>query len=154
VAWSAADPADNAMGFLAPLEVDGVTIAGLALRGVCYQHRPDEAVMLQMEAATPGLRTRVPLVRLDWRPATGGHKNPQRGLDLHAKKFIAGSHLHPFELNWILATEVMRTGNLPFATAVNPDPGTFEEVLDLVGNMFRISNIRLIETPSWSRRLL
>jgi hypothetical protein len=142
------------MAFLTPLEVDGVTIAGLALRGVCYQHRPDEAVMLQMEAAMPGLRTRVPLVRLDWRPATGGHKNPRRGPDLHAKRFITGSHLHPFELNWLFAAEVMRTGNLPFATAVSPDPNDFAEVLDLVGSVFRISNISLIETPSWSRKLL
>jgi hypothetical protein len=142
------------MGFLAPLEVDGVTIAGLALRGVCYEHRPDEAVTLQVEAAMAGLRTRVPLMRLDWRPPTGGHKNPRRGPDLHIGRYIIGSHIHPFELNWLASAEVMRTGNLPFATAVKPDPDTFPEVLDLAGSMFRISNIKLIEAPSWSRRLL
>jgi hypothetical protein len=131
--WSAPDPTDNQMGFVAPLEIAGVAVAGLALRGSCYLHRPDEAVTFQLEAATPGLRTRIPLMRLDWRPATRGHKNPRRGPASHTGKFIVGSHLHTFQLNWLANNEVMRTGNLPFAEPLNPDPGTFEEALDLGG---------------------
>lgn len=48
----------------------------------------------------------------------------------------------------------MRTGNLPFAIAVTPDPDKFKDALDLAGSLLRIGNIRLVETPSWSRRLL
>jgi hypothetical protein len=142
------------MTFLTPLEVDGVTVAGLALRGVCYQRFPDQAVTLQLEAAMPGLRTRVPLARLDWRPLNRGHKNPRRGANMYAGQLIDGTYLHPFDLNWIAATEAMRTGNLPFSRPVLNDPSTFEEALDIAGKEFRINNIEMIETPKWSARLL
>jgi hypothetical protein len=154
VSWSAADPDDGAMTFLAPLEADGVTIAGLSLRGVCYQREPDRAVTLQLEAAMPRLRTRVPLARLDWRPLNGGHRNPRRGMPSHAGRFLQGTHMHPFDLNWVAANEAMRGGNLPFARSVADDPPTFEEALDMAGIEFRINDIRLIEVPLWSARLL
>jgi hypothetical protein len=154
VSWSGADSNDGAMTFLAPLEVDGVTVAGLSLRGVCYQRYPDRAVMLQLEAAMPGLRTRVPLARLDWRPLNGGHRNPRGGAAPHAGRLLQGTHMHSFDLNWVAANEAMRAGNLPFARPVEDEPPTFEEALDMAGKEFRINDIRLVETPLWSARLL
>ncbi len=152
--WTPADPEDGYSEFVAPLEIAGVTIQGLSLRGGCYAHLPGEAMMFQLEIGHASVRTRIPLMRLDWRPLTASHKNPRKGSAAHAGRQIFGSHLHTFDLNWVEENGAMRAGNLPFAIEVSPDPRGFAEILDFVQKHFRISKVELIPEPNWSPRLL
>jgi hypothetical protein len=42
----------NYLTFVGALEIDGVSIAGLRLRGTVFRDLPDEAVMFQLEYGT------------------------------------------------------------------------------------------------------
>jgi hypothetical protein len=147
VEWSSpADPEDGHVAFLVPLEIDGVTIAEFALRGGAYEQHADKAVMFQLEIGSLGVRTRTPLVRLDWRPLNPIHKNPDKVL-------ISGSHVHRFEANWLESEQRMRTGNLPVAEKI-AEIHTFTELLDFAKILFRINNIEQIPVPEWSPKLI
>ena len=63
------------MSFSVPIDIGGVTIGYFGLRGGCYADHPDRAVTLQLEVGSAAARTRIPLVRLDWRPLQETHKN-------------------------------------------------------------------------------
>lgn len=142
------------MGFLMSLAIDGATVEGLMLRGGCYEHILGGAITLQLEVALGGQRTRVPVARIDWRPANPGHKNPRTGPAPHAGRFIGSSHFHPFELNWVEQESWMRAGNLPFAVEISPDPETFREILDFAGSALRIKDMDQIGAPKWPARLV
>lgn len=147
VQWSS-PPAveDGVIQFLVPLEIGELTIAGFALRGVAYAYLPDEAVTLQMEISQNGARTRIPLARLDWKPRSAFHQNPD-------KSRFAGTHIHPFDLNWLEVEQRMRTGNLPFAQKI-VQIHTFNDMLDYAKAAFRIKDVDKIPMPEWSRQLL
>jgi hypothetical protein len=147
VEWSSPlAPEDGAITFLVPLEIDGVTIAGFALRGKAYGHLPDEAVSLQIEIGHDGLRRRTPLVRIDWRPRSPFHQNSD-------KKRFGGSHEHLFEDNWLEGEHRMRTGNLPEARKI-AEIHAFKELLDYAMILFRINDINKVPEPEWSSKLL
>jgi hypothetical protein len=153
VGWSNADT-DGVMQFSTPLAIDGLTFRGLELRGRCYAHHPDRSVMFQVEVAPPGKRSRIPLVRLEWRPLAEPHRNPPGGDPELSRRLIFGSHFHPFELNWVGANDAMRSGNLPFAKPLENDPGNFAELIDTAGVLLRINHLDQIQAPSWMERLL
>ncbi|MCB8875750.1 hypothetical protein [Acidisoma silvae] len=147
VEWSLpSNPESGTIGFLAPLAIEGVTIAEFALRGRAYAHQPNEAITLQVEVGVSNSRTREALVRLDWRPLSPIHKNPD-------KRQIYGTHIHPFALNWSETELRMLTNNLPWAT-VSEDPVDFLGPLKLGKKLFKISDIEKIPEPPWSRQLL
>lgn len=152
--WSGPDQGDGHMVFVVAVAIRDSVVEGPMLRGGCYVHRPEDAMMFQLEYAPLAGRRRLPLARLDWRPANPGHKNPRTGAAPHAGRFIESSHLHPFELNWLGAEGRMRAGNLPFAVPMSPDPRTFRELLDFAGSAFRLSGMDLIEPPKWPSRLV
>lgn len=147
IEWSSPpDPDDGGIGFLVPLELRGVVVAELALRGAAYGHIADSAVTLQLEVGMLGKRTRIPLVRIDWKPKNDGHKNPDR-------RILTGTHAHKFHPNWLEADQRMRTGNLPWAEKPH-DINTFSDLLDYAKILFRISNIDNIPVPEWSLKLI
>ena len=142
------------MGLVLPLDVEGVTLAGLWLRASALVGFPDEAVLFQLEYGRPGMRSRTPLMRLEWRPLSRPHRNPLGGPAAHAGLLIPGTHLHPSELNWVPANQAMRSGNLPFALAVEPDFNRFEECVDWVGRRFNTLDLTRLARPGWQARLL
>nr|WP_299914100.1 hypothetical protein [Sphingomonas bacterium] len=142
------------MEFLAPLDIEGVTIAELALRGIAYDQRPNADVMLQLETGIPGNRTRIPLARIDWKPLSPFHKNGFKGPVELRGLLITGTHAHPFEPNWIDDLQRMRAGNLPVAIKIVEPVQAFSEMLDYAKNLFRISDITDIAEPEWSPKLL
>jgi hypothetical protein len=141
------------MEFLAPLDIDGVTVAELALRGIVWNPRPDQDLMLQLETGIPGARSRTPLVRLDWKPLSPFHRN-LKGPPGLKRLIIIGTHEHPFEANWLDDMQRMRTGNLPIAQQISVPLQTFSDVLDYAKILFRISDIRSIPVPPWAPKLL
>lgn len=147
VEWSRPDNSDGTTDFLVPLDIGGVTIEGLFLRGRANEFSPDRDVMFQLELASTSSRTRIPLLRIDWFPRAAGHKNPD-------KNMIYGSHLHPFVANWQEGSQQMAKGNLPWAEQVGPSVDSFGKLLDLMARKFRISNKEAIPVPGWSPKLL
>ena len=147
VEWSSpADLEDGHIQFLVPLEIEGITIAEFSLRGGAYEQHVDKALMFQLEIGSPGVRTRTPLIRIDWQPLNPIHKNPD-------KVIISGSHVHPFEANWLESDQRMRTGNLPVAEKMS-EIHTFTDLLDFAKILFRINNIDDIPVPEWSPKLI
>jgi hypothetical protein len=154
VTWSAPDPKDGRLQFLVPLDIDGVTVAELALRGVAYETRQDADVMLQLETGIAGVRTRVPLARLDWLPLSPIHRNPFRGPPEMQGRLISGSHAHLFEHNWLEAEQRMMRGNLPVAEAMPANCNTFAGMVAYAERVLRIGGLDGLPEPPWAPRLL
>ena len=154
VGWSAPDGHQGYRSFTIPLDIGGVTIGYFGLRGGCYSDAPERAVMLQLEVGSPSARTRVPLARIDWKPMQQTHKNPVKGRAIGSSLFITGSHAHPFHLNWIDDHQRMRSGNLPFAEPLHPDPIDFVALLAFARTFFRINGINRLPTPEWAPKML
>lgn len=149
--WSKPKP-NGLMSFVADLEIDGVSYENLHLRGTCIEHLPEREVMFQLEVSSANERTRLPLMRIDWNPASGGHGHSQKNTAIPANirgTFIPGSHFHPFAPNWLEDEQRMRESNLPIAVAISDSLQQFSDVLDFVKKTFRISDVSSIQTPEW-----
>lgn len=142
------------MGLFVPLNIGGVTVGLFGLRGGCYVQHADKAIMLQLEMGIAGVRRRIPLVRLDWRPLSDRHKNPRKGPAEHRSRVLFGSHHHTFDLNWLEAEQRMREHNLPFAVPLENEPASFAEMLDLARVLFRINDIDRLPLPEWTLKLI
>ena len=131
----------------ASLEIDGVTIPGLELRGGACQSLPDRALRMQIQYQPPrGPCTH--LSRSEWRPL-GVHTNRAVGPPELQMLRISETHIHKFEDNWLPNEGRMRVGDLPVARPIRPDLQTFEDFLVFVGKEFRISDIQRVERPNW-----
>lgn len=130
-----------------PLDIDGVTVEGLELRGGCIQDSPDRAVGLHLQYH-PAKRPCTPLARAEWRPL-GAHTNPNYGPRSLRLLRIEGSHLHSFDLNWLEGDGRMRAGNLPLAQPLDPDAANLDAFLAFVGKEFRIMGLDQMEPPAW-----
>ena len=151
--WGEPDEDDRKMQFTAPLDIGGVTIEHFWLRGRCVEDQPDREVSFQLEVGKEGIRTRTPLMRVDWRPLSGGHGNAD-GPDELADTIITGCHFHAFELNWLETEQRMRATNLPVARQIIEPLQTFKDVLDFVKIHFRINGLEKITQPEWVEELL
>ena len=130
-----------------PIDVDQVTVEGLELRGGAGQTLPDRAVRFQLQLHPARARC-IPLCRIEWRPISP-HTNPNSGPEHLRLLRIDGSHIHGFEINFLEADSRMRRRNLPIAEPLNPDPQSFDDLLDVVAKAFRISGMEKIEAPPW-----
>lgn len=137
---------------VAALDIDGVTVEGLVLRGTALKDCPDEAVMFQLEFKHDPKRPDRAIDRVDWRPLHS-HNNRGKGPNEHRYKLISGTHRHAFDLNWLKGEERMRKMNLPIAQPVNPDLVTYDNLIEFVRKCFRISPIEF-PIPPWEADLL
>jgi hypothetical protein len=148
VSWTAPDET-SFVRFSAPLEIDGVTEAGLTLTGGAYLDYPDRNVTFELAVfGAAGVR-RVRLIRLDWRSLRGGHSNPRNCPDKWRGQRVPATHLHCFDLNWVESEQRMRRGKLPCAKPLDSKPQSFEELKESVGIHFRIKNIAIVPRPEW-----
>lgn len=131
----------------AALDVDGVTVEGLELRGGAGQALPDRAVRFQLQYH-PARGPCVPLCRVEWRPLAP-HTNPNKGPEHLRLLKVDGTHIHGFENNYLEGEGRMISGNLPLAEVLNPDPKSFQELLDVAGKLLRINGMEQIEPPPW-----
>lgn len=134
------------------LEIDGVTIEGLALRGSAIKNLPNEAVTFQLECVHDPARRDLPIDRVDWRPLNP-HNNRGKGPEEWQFVEISGSHHHKFGLNWLPDETRMLQRNLPIAIPLVPDPASFEDLIEFVRDCFRINSLE-IPIPPWEANLL
>lgn len=153
--WVRSDSDKHGLTLLAELEIEGVSYEKFNFRGTCLDNQPEREVLFQLEIGKPGIRTKIPLMRVDWNPLSGGHKNPKMGVPKkHRRKIIPGSHFHSFELNYLVDEERMREGNLPLAYGIEQPLQSFADLLDFVSKEFRINGIDRIMMPEWVENLL
>jgi hypothetical protein len=132
-----------------PLDIEGVTVAGLHLRMRAIKIYADEGVRAQLEyRAVRGKNE--PICRIEWRPAKA-HNNKGKGKGPSELRFklIKGSHIHPFELNWGQDLMATKKGLLPIALPKQQALDSYEEFLVYSGRELRIENMHLIPKPPW-----
>ena len=128
------------------LDIDGVTVPGLELRGTAGQTLPDRSVSFHLQHHPPREEC-VHLARVDWRPL-GSHTNPESGPRKLRLLRVEGSHIHGFDNNWLADSERLRM-SIPVAELLDPDPASFEELVARVGKEFRIRGLDRLERPNW-----
>lgn len=142
--------ANGEMSFVADLEIGGVSYQNLHLRGTCIEHLPEKEVTFQLEVSSANARARLPLMRVDWNPTSGGHRNSRKDLpDPYRGTFIPGSHFHPFDPNWLDGEQRMRETNLPVAIAISESLQHFSSLVRFVEKTFGFSDLSAIQTPEW-----
>jgi len=127
------------------LDIDGVTIEGLELKGGASQSLPDRAVRFHLQYA-PSNKPCIGLARAEWRP-TKTHTN--RNFEPLPFARISASHIHRFEHNWMPELQKMRKGDLPVAVPIKPDPRSYLEFVEFVAKEFRIGGLESVGRPSW-----
>lgn len=152
--WSPPEPETGYSWFDAPLEIGGVTEAGLFLHAGCYWNRPEIHVSFELRIGKTATTPHLPLERLDWRSLQGGHTNRRIGSSEWAGRRVSSTHLHAFELNWVASEGRMRRSALPLAMEIPEQLQSFEDLRTFVGIRFRISNINLVTRPKWEHILL
>jgi hypothetical protein len=139
----------------APLEIDGVVVEGLTLRGRTRKPLQDRELIFQLEYRHSQI-IGGPVSRIEWRPLNP-HSNKGIG-PKHLQHAIQDcSHLHPFDLNWERSQEAVLRGDLPIAVPLTehwPEPENFRAFLAVVGKAFRIRNIQIVTPPPWQPTML
>lgn len=150
VQWTAPNESDGYSRLYIPLDIDGVTEAGLVLTAGAYSKYPDIHVTFELSVTGVDGARRIRLIRLDWKSLTGGHTN-QRGKCIGAWDGVRvpETHLHCFEMNWIESEGRMKRGKLPCARAIEEELQTFENLRTFVGTHLRIKNIDIVPRPDW-----
>lgn len=148
--WSEQDL--EGLTIVSPLQIGDVVVEGLLFRATAKKRLPDEMLTFQLEFHPPS-EIGGPLCRLEWRPLAG-HNNRGRGPKEWLHKQIAGCHYHTFDLNQRYAAKDMAKGILPIAIPLENSPEDFDQLLVLVKEEFRISNIEWLEAPPWSPTLV
>ena len=133
--------------FEAPLEVDGMSLAGARVRGTVRPGVAQPAVMLQLELISSSNRVGG-LDRLDWHPIHV-HDNQGKG-PLHLR-FVKQnySHHHQFELNWLETEQRLRAGNLPIAIPFEHPLSSINQVFEFAEQYFKISGLGRHQMPEW-----
>jgi hypothetical protein len=138
--------------FFAPLDIEGVTIEGLELRGSTLVRFPDQSVTFQLQYQRTGARM-MPLCRIEWRPIKP-HDNKGVGPPEYRFLKLTGSHIHPFDLNLKMGTTPRTKDNLPVAIPLEPDPTDFHHLLEIAGQKLRITNLGSVPVPEWEAELI
>ena len=148
--WTEPSPADGYMRFSTPLEIDGITEAGLTFTGGAYYDHPQEHMSFELAVFARDGQRRIRLMRLDWKSLRGGHSNHRTKCGPRwSGKRVPETHFHSFDLNWSDAEQRMKKGKLPCAEPISEELQTFDDVRRFIRTSFRINNIELVPAPEW-----
>jgi len=148
--WSEPEPETDYIWFNAPIEIAGVVETSFVLHGGCIRTVPDRNVTFELRCSAPSKKRTMPIARIEWRSLQGGHSNRRRKGSAASGKRVSETHHHSFDLNWIESERRMRSGNLPQAEEIDQEIQSFESLLDCVGKLFRINNMRIVTCPPWA----
>jgi hypothetical protein len=149
--WS---PAENRRGgsithsFRARVALDGGAFRGLWFRATKILDNPNTGTF-QLDVEQPGVRSHLPIYRLDWRPFRdhlNGSSGPEELRGLRIREGITHEHVclfHPDEKG-----EFVKSGGVQTAKIVTPDPGNFQEALTYACDTLAIVNRDSIPPPA------
>lgn len=146
--WSKPDETGY-VWFDAPLDIGGITEAGLVLHGGAYIDFPEHHVTFELAVQNLKGRRRIRVARVDWRSLKGGHSNPRRRSHELSGKRVSCTHFHDFEINYDEEKGRMDHPSLRWARPIEPEPQSFEDLSLFVGKHFRINNIEIVDAPNW-----
>jgi hypothetical protein len=138
--------------FSVPLEVDGVVLEGLTLRGRVRRSLPDREVVFQIEFHGPRIIGGA-VCRIEWKPLSA-HNNKGIGPKELRHLLQKGSHHHRFDLNWAWSQDAVLKGDMPIAVPLKEEPKNFRALLGVVGEEFRINRIQEVPIPPWEPAML
>lgn len=145
------DPKDDQKRLVASLRVGGRVFQGLELVGRARLGIRNAYTSFSLiYLPTNNRRDAVRLCRIDWRPLTP-HANDHPNTPPELIGDIDGAHHHAFALNWAEKNGAPLKA-LPIAEEITPDYQTFKELLDGVGDLFKIANAASLPPP-WSEDL-
>lgn len=129
------------------LNVNGMGLAGLTLKGKAPIDIPNRGVAITM-CWRPARARPEAFTRACWRPL-GIHKPKKWRPSWGVPQTIGGSHLHCPDGNWIEDESRVRSGNLPYATPIEPEPETFEKFVALVQNLYNVEGLSGAIASPW-----
>ncbi len=141
----------NSLRLSVPLDIDGVTIAGLDFCAYAMTELPEEEVVLQLQYKPPKGKS-FPFCRIEWKPLAEHSNNGKGPPELKLLKFRA-THIHPFDINYDPSSGKMRSQNISIARSYEKEPQTWKELLDLAEKEFRITNMDWVPLPPWQPRI-
>ena len=142
---------DKWFALTASIDIDGVGVAGLSVRGQALRTVADAAVSLQLQYQ-PG-KIAHHLIRIEWKPIKK-HTNSNRGpVDLRLVQ-IDGSHIHKFDHNYLETEQRMFAGNQPVAAPIMEDVDSFEKFIAFCAIAFNVDGIEKLTVPPWAPRML
>lgn len=140
------------LNIVSPLDVDGITLEGWRFRAKAHIPSPDMDVTFQIEALFPQMKSKfLPIVRFNWLPRSP-HSNHGRGPSEWRYSSMAGSHIHPYYLNW--QDGLPLKDNLPIALPVSEILPNFQSALVFVEDAFRIYGVGKLPVPPWEAKKL
>jgi hypothetical protein len=146
------ESADGEFSFLTGMAVDGVSVAGVRLRGIAPFSPVNRDVRIQLDCLI-GSRW-VHVSRFEFRPVSG-HSNPFDERDFPRKIAPGTCHAHLFSDNSRRGLEAFDPrNNLPLAVPLDPQPSSFNEFLAYVADELGLEDLRHISAPPWQERLL
>lgn len=149
VEWKRGPNGLRSLKLTVPLEVEGVIAEGFSLIGNTLVDLPERNVTFILNYSDPsGYGHGVHLGKAEWKPISG-HNNKGWGPAEWQLKEMTCSHCHCFNDNLALGGDVWKKRKLPLALPITPDPDSFDDFLEFVGEKFRILNTSLIPTPPW-----
>lgn len=132
------------------LSTEGIGLEGVFLRIWCPKTLNAYGFGLQLECQLESRRP-VPIARMDWKD---GHTNPSKGPVRLRLMDIPSTHVHSFDDNYIAAEDRMRSGNLPIAAPIIPDPENIPEFLAVAEELLRIRGLTKVKQPPYQGDLL
>ncbi|GAA6174756.1 hypothetical protein [Sulfitobacter pacificus] len=134
---------------LIALSVSEIALEGLFLRIRIPQTIDAFYTMIQLEWGSG--RNTVNLQRIEWK---AGHNNPNIGPSELRSDYLASTHIHKFDDNYLINKGRMRPRNLPLARPIYPDPATLEDFFASAANAFIIPELSSVERPAFQQSLL
>lgn len=150
--WQPKDSKDDKRRLVASLRMGGRVFQGLELVGRARLSLRNKYVSFSLiYLPSDNRREAIRLCRLDWRPLTA-HSNVHPNTPPELIGDIDGTHHHAFHLNWSMKNSAPLKA-LPIAEEISPDYQTFKELLDGVGDLFRIANAGSALPSPWPEDL-
>jgi hypothetical protein len=154
--WSAAKNrtgCSTPLSFRARAALDGGAFRGLWFRAEKFRDNPDTGTF-QLSMEQPGVKSHLPLYRLDWRPFRdhlNGPDGPEELRGLLIKEGVTHEHICLFDAD---DKGEIRSDRMATAKIVTPDPDGFQEALTYVCATLSIMNQNDIPRASSQGRMV
>lgn len=154
VDWRKRDRAGRfqALELVAPIAINGVIRHGLSARISCRSDVSEADVHAQLQVHVPLLGTDAHICRVEWRPASS-HTNPATAPAGHRFKSLK-DRWYDFGVNRRLGIGALRQTVPMCAQELPRNADNFNELLELLGELWNVSGIDQLPIPPWEDRLV
>ncbi|WP_172729866.1 hypothetical protein [Neorhizobium galegae] len=128
-----------------------ISLEGVRVRFCAWADRPMEDITATFEVLHS--ERWACISRIDFHPYAPHSNRYWRKFGLAAD--VNGSHIHSYDSNARLGIDAFTAGgNLPNASSLDEEPGSFREICQVVGRSFNIKECGNLQMPEWNGSLL